>query len=296
LAEISTVDDSFPADFRGIIADNKTAKELEERAKKLKPSGPPPQLSPVGRAVHFLRGMNSRANFALPAFYLFLGASQGGENECCVEDYPGAVLKHSLEFSSINTISLACRKVFDHKPKGLTGASFAKTSDETIMKVASYWAAQSSREKEEAIIALHLLRSLFSECSRNDAALLDTRKSSTLGRRIAVLKQHANREAAHLSLEYYEFTILDCAHVVAALCLLGEIVNSFDSPNAEPKYYDNLDVAAHKAAKSIFPGLPEQRLFQEMKVEMQAGLSWQWSIERGKHMFLEQLPHAIGWW
>jgi hypothetical protein len=237
--------------------------------------------------------MNSRANFGLPAFYRFLGASS--EKECHIEGSPGVILKHSLAFSSVNTISLACRKVFDHKSNGLTGAGFAKISDETLIEVASFWATRSSRERDEAATALLLLRSVVLECSRTDSDLLNTRQTSTLGRRIAVFRQHANRAAAHLSLDYYEFTILDFAHVVAALCLLGEMVNSFDSPSPDPEYYDNLDAAAHEAAKSIFPGLPELRLFREMKVETQARLSWQWGIERGKHMFLGQLPHAIGW-
>ena len=277
-----------------LTADNKRAKELEERGARLKRSGPPLELSPAERAIHFLRGMKSRASLALPAFYLFLGSN--GNKECHLEGYPGVVLKHSLAFSSVNTISLATRKVFDHKTNGLTGAGFAKMSDETLIEVASYWSKRSSREEDQAATALLLLRSVFSECSKTDSDLLDERKASTLGRRIAVLKQHANHEAAHLSLEHYEFTVLDCAYVVAGLCLLAEIVHSFDSPNPDTEYYNNLDVAAHEAAKSIFPALPELRLFQELNVEMQARLSWEWGVDRGKQMFLEQLPHAIGWW
>lgn len=281
-----------------LTKDNTAERELEARARKMKPAGRPAALTPVERAIHFLRGVESRAGFALSEFYLFLGSTQNEPVKCSVEGYPGKVLTHSLAFSSINTISLACRKVFDHKPNGpnLTGSSFAKTSDETLKEVAAFWSERSSRSEEEAITALLLLRDLFSDCSKNESQLLDVSKSSTLGRRIGVLKQHANREAAHLSLEYYEFEIRDCAHVVAALCHLGEIVRSFDRPDANPDYYNELDVGAHSAAKSIFPEMPDIRLFQEIEVEPQARLCWQWGIERGKQMFHEQLPHAMGWW
>ena len=77
-----------------------------------------------------------------------------------------------------------------------------------------------------------------------------------------------------MSLEYYEFGILDCAHhVVAGITLLAEIVRSFDRPDAEPKFYESLDEAAYSAAKGIFCNLPDIRLFQGMEVEMQARLS-----------------------
>ena len=92
-----------------LTKDNTMEKELEARAKKMKPSGPPAVLTPAERAIHFLRGVNSRAGFSLSEFYLFLGSTQKGAIKCSIDGYPGKVLTHSLAFSSINTISLACR-------------------------------------------------------------------------------------------------------------------------------------------------------------------------------------------
>jgi hypothetical protein len=273
---------------------NRSAENLlAERAKRLKPSGPPMQLNPLERAVQFLRGVGSRATMALPAFYLFHGAKTNGDHACMIEGYPGVVLKHVIKFSSIGTISLSCRKAFDHGASGLTGANFAKNSDETLARVAEYWSANSGRSVEEAFTALNLLRSIFRDCAKKDTALLDA--STPLGCRIALLKQYANRSAAHLSLESYEFSTLDCAHVVAALTVLGEIIRSFDDPQEQPTYFDTLDDASLSAARQLFPSMPNMRLFANIKIEMQARLCWQWEIERGQEMLLEHLPYAIGW-
>jgi hypothetical protein len=229
----------------------------------------------------------------LPAFYLFFGANADGDKPCAIEGYPGVVLKHSVKFSSVGTVTLSCRKAFDHGAKGLTGANFGKNSDETLAKVAEYWSRNSGRSFEEAFAALDLLRSIFRDCAKTDTALLSA--AAPLGRRIGLLKQHADRSAAHLSLESYEFSTLDCAHVVAALTVIGEIIRSFDGPNAQPTYFDMLDDASLSAARQLFPGTPDIRLFKHMKIEMESRLCWQWGVERGRRMILEQLPYAIGW-
>jgi hypothetical protein len=267
--------------------------DLVERAKRLRPKGPPIQLDPLERAVHFLRGVSARATMVLPAFYLFLGAKTNGDPECMIEGYPGIVLKHAIRFSSVGTISLSCRKAFDHGGSGLTGANFAKTSDEVLSEVATYWSGNSGHPVEEALAALNLLRAIFRECAKSDTALLNT--TAPLCLRIALLKQHANRSAAHLSLENFEFSTLDCTHVVAALIILGEIIRSFDEPGDQPTYFDTLDEASLSAARQLFPSTPDTRLFASMKIETQARLCWQWGIEMGGRMLLEQLPYAIGW-
>jgi len=276
-----------------LTVDRSAEHVLAERAERLKPSGPPMQLNPLERAVHFLRGVNSRATMALPAFYLFHGAKASGEHTGMIQGYPGVVLKHVIEFSSISTISLSCRKAFDHGASGLTGANFAKNSDETLTAVAEYWASSSGRSVDEAFTALYLLRAIFKDCAKTDTALLNA--AAPLGRRIALLKQHANRSAAHLSLESYEFSTLDCAHVVAALTMLGEVIRSFDNSHEQPTYFDTLDEASLSAARQLFPSMPDMRLFANIKIEMQARLCWQWGGERGRQMLLEQLPYAIGW-
>jgi hypothetical protein len=191
----------------------------------------------------------------------------------------------------LNTIALACRKAFDHG-RGLTGAAFGRISDLTLEKHAEHWARYSAQNKEDAYIALHFLRTFFAKCSKKPDALF--KEGTTLGRRIGFVKQYADRSAAHLSLEYYEFDTLDIAHVVAALTLVGSIICSFDN-GAPPEYFNQIDEAAFDAAVALFPDTPRIRLFEHMKVEMQARLCWQWGEERGMHMLTEQLPYAISW-
>lgn len=268
-----------------IRVDDGESKALAARAQRSQPSGAPLSPDPTTSAVQFLRGVSSRATFVLPAFYLFLGANSQHSDVCSVSGYPGLVLKHAMRFSSINTITLCCRKAFDHAANGLTGAAFAKSSDETLCKVAEYWANSSARSAHEANSALALLRT-------SSRLLAGT---TTLGKRIGLLKQHADRSAAHLTLENYEFSTLDCAHVVGALTLIGEIIRSFDDASAGSQYFDELDEAARAAARSLFPQLADIRLFGHMKIAEQARGCWKHDLKIGQHMLFEQLPYATGW-
>lgn len=256
--------------------------------------GPPHELTPVERAVHFLRGIRSRATLALASFHLYHGARLVGDSTCIVSGYPGVVLKHTIEFSSISTIALSCRKAFDHDPKQLTGKEFAKNSDVTIQAVADYWTKNSNRTYDEACSALVFLRSFFKECAQTDTKLLQG--EITLGRRIGLLKQYANRSAAHLSMESYEFDIFDCAHVVCALVLIAEIVRSFDAIEDGAEYFDSIDAAALSAAEQIFPGMGDARLLKSFKIETQARVAWQWGHREGLTMLFERLPRVTGWY
>lgn len=274
--------------------DRSAEHELTDRAKRMTPRGRPFQLSPLERGVHFLRGVSSRATMALPAFYLFHAAAANTDRACTIDGYPGLVFKHSVSFSSLATVALACRKAFDHKANGLTGANFGKTSDATLEEHAEYWAKHSKRSQQDAHAALYLLRSVFQDCAKTDTALFHD--ATPLGQRIGLLKQYADRSAAHLSFEGYEVSTLDCVHVIAALVLIGEIIRSFDHASSLSTYFDTLDEAAFSAAKQLFPTTPNLRLFQHMKIETQAQLCWQWGAEQGRQMILEQLPYAIGWY
>jgi hypothetical protein len=228
----------------------------------------------------------------LPAFYLFHGANTYGNNGSVIAGYPGVVLRHAIRFSSVGTVSLACRKAFDHGAKGLTGSNFAKNSDETLHGVADYWSRNSGRSLRDAFTALNLLRCVFQDYARTDRDLFD--RGDPLGRRIGLLKQHADRSAAHISLEHFEFSILDCAHVVSALTLIGEIIRTFDGPDARSAYFDTLDEASLSAARYLFPAMPNIRLFQDVKIEKQARLCLEGDIERGL-LLLNQLPQTNGW-
>lgn len=251
------------------------------------------QLHPWERTIHFLRGVHSLATRTLPVFYLFHGANTDGDHAGAIEGYPGVVLKHVLKLSAVDTVSLSCRKAFDHDAKKLTGANFAQNSEETLKRVAAYWSKTSNRSLQDALAALVLLQWIFQDCAKTDTELF--KAAAPLGRRIGLLKQHANRAAAHLTLETYEFSILDCAHVVAALTVIGEIIRSFDAPHTQPTYFDTLDEASLIAARQLFPTMPDRRLFQDLPIEAQSRFCWQWGIERGRQMLLEGLPYKISW-
>jgi len=275
-----------------IKIDRSAEQILADRVQGLKPTGPPIHLTPLQQAVQFLRGVHSCATLTLPAFYLHLGSTGKGEPPCSIAGYPGLILKHSLQFSSIGTIALSCRKAFD-TAKGLTGAKFSQLSDSTLTEVAEYWANSSGRPNQDAYAALDLLRSVFRDCAKGETQLMAA--PAPLGRRIALLKQYADHAAAHLSLDTYEFSTLDCVHVVAALTVIGEIIRSFDDSNSPPTYFDTLDEASFNAAKQLFPTLPNLRLFGNIQIEMQSRLCWQFGGNKGRQMLLEQLPYAFGW-
>lgn len=274
--------------------DNREALALARRTEELTQTEQVAPLDVKSKTVHFLRGVESRSTFALSSFYLFLGSTAQRSSDTLVEGYPGAVLKSTLEFSSANTISLACRKAFDDGTKGLTGSIFSKTSDETLLGVAQYWSEISQLPTEDAASTLVFLREIFSILSQSSQKLL--RQDATLSRRIGLLKQHANRSAAHLSHEPFSFSLLDCAHVVAALTLIGEMIRRFDKPSAGEGYFDAVDAAAHSAATALFPETPNLRLFQNVKVSDQARWCWKGGHSKGRQMLLEQLPFAIGWY
>jgi hypothetical protein len=208
-----------------------------------------------------------------------------------VPGYAGKVFQSQVRLASLNTIALACRKAFDHG-KGLTGAEFGRASNSTLEKHAAHWARNLTNSEEDAYRALHFLRTFFAKCAKKPDALF--REGTTLGRRIGLVKQYADRSAAHLSLENHEFDTLDLAHLVAALTLVGSIICSFDN-GTPPEYFNQIDKAAFEAAAFLFPSVPKIRLFEKMKVDMQARLCWQWGEEQGIQMLTEQLPYAISW-
>ena len=278
-----------------LTLDRSAERALADRAERLKSRRPPIDLNPMERAVHFLRGTYSRATLALPQFYLLLASNNDDDEQPCgIEGYPGLIFKHAIRFSSIGTISLACRKVFDHATTGLTGASFSKCSKENLEKVAQYWASKSNRSIQDALSALQFLQLIFRDCARTHSDLLSS--TAPLSRRIGLLKQYADRSAAHLSMENYEWSPLDCAHVVAALAVIGEIIRGFDDPSEQPTYYDTIDQASLIAARKLFPALPDVRLFQHIEVEAYSRRCWQSGPDLGRKMLLEELPYAIGWY
>jgi hypothetical protein len=266
--------------------------DLFARSQRMIRNGPPFKLVGTGRSVQFLRGVFSRASLCLPAFYYFLGSASAHDEAKTSPDFPFKVAQTYSEFSDLNTLSLNCRKIFDHASKpDLTGANFAKSSDATLQEHAKYWSNISARSIHEALTALKFLRRFFSECSKTDTELLQA--DSQLQKRIGLLKQHADRAAAHLSLENYELDIKDLAHFTGACVLVGEIIRSFDSPSLGPNYFNEVDAGSYQAAKRIFPQISKFQLFANIKLEQQARIYWQFEDE-GIYMLLNRLHYALG--
>ena len=267
--------------------------DLSYRAGAMLKSEKPLRLFGVQRSIHFLRGVASRASMSLPAFYYFLGAKSTVENIDHNQNYELEVARSYSGFSDLNTVSLACRKIFDHSVSNdLTGANFGKTKDNIISEHARYWSDTSERSVEECEDALLFLREVFQEYAKTDQNLLI--QKGDLAKRIGLLKQHADREAAHLSLENYSLDILDIAHFTAAIVICGEIIRSFDSPLLKDDYFDELDLTSYQVAKRVFPSIKDFRLFKTMEVSKQARSYWKLRKIEKASKCLDQLQWALG--
>lgn len=267
--------------------------KLHARSERLVRSGAPFKLSGTALSVQFLRGVFSRASLCVPAYYYFLGSACARNEAKGTADYPFKIAQSYSEFSDLNTITLSCRKIFDHSRKpDLTGGNFSKLSDAILEEHAAYWAKCSSRSKDDALTALKFLRRFFRECSQTDTHLLQSK--SQLQKRIGLLKQHADRAAAHLSLEDYSLDIIDLTHFTVACAVVGEIVRSFDMPHVGTNYFNELDAASYQAAKRVFPQITKFQLFTHWKMETQARLYWQWGEDRGIQILLNQVHNAVG--
>jgi hypothetical protein len=263
---------------------------LHSRARRLTRTGEPTKLDPVNTSVQFLRGFFSRATFCLPALYHFLGSAYAKETDIFQDDGALAVARAYAEFSGLNTLTLCCRKIFDHDPNRLTGAKFAKMKDPDLRRHAEYWATRSSKDLDEVWTALIFLRNFFKEFSKNDTELLSGK--TPLHMRIGLLKQHANRAAAHLTLDDYAIACLDVLHFTAAIVLVAEIVKCFDMANLGGDYFNRIDASSREAALKIFPCIKGKALFCSVSVEQQARLhvlaGWDQSLE-----ILAGLPNTI---
>lgn len=243
-------------------------------------------------AIQFLSGAAARASYVLPALYLALGARLLPEDPA--RTHWQVVQTAALEESSLHTIGLACRSIFDDKTSGLSGKRIANMSDATLASVAEYWSERSGRAAEDASKALDLLRGLFTRCAQPEKILLN--QPSLLERRIGLLKYYANRQAAHISLEDYLFDALDLVHVSAAIVLVGAVIFDFDGPSGADMYFDSIDEAGWRAAKEAFPDLSIGRLFEGWNIHREASLKWTSSRTDGVEYILNQLPSALGYW
>lgn len=269
-----------------------SSKNLDSRIRQLRKLDRSVELEASTRAIQFLRGVASRSTFMLPAFYAQLGSS--AYNERADIPYWQKVHASSIKLSSLQTISLGCRSIFDDSRKGMTGKVFSLISDETLMAVAKYWGGKTNRQTDDAARALNFLRMLFEACSRQRNSLLI--EPSLLARRVGLLKFHADRQSAHISLEPYLFHLSDLSHVVAAISMIGAIIADFDMPSMSKDYFNAIDEAGWRASEESFPGLALPRLFGNFNILEQARLCWRFEVFDGLNMLLNRLPAALGWW
>lgn len=267
--------------------------DLFSRSKKMLKAGKPYQLVGTERSVQFLRGVFSRATLCLPALYYLMGTAYSKASSQNTNSYSSQVAECYLEFSSLNTLSLSCRKVFDHgKKPDLTGANFGKLSDTILDEHAAYWSHHSGKTKSECIQSLVFLRHFFSEYSKTPDQLLKV--EGYLHKRIGLLKQHADRSAAHLSLEDYSLNIFDMVHFTSSIVIVGEIVRSFDRPDLSDKYFNEIDVAAYEGAKKVFPQIEEFQIFSGMEICHQARSYWRYHQQEDIQSLFDQLQYALG--
>lgn len=152
--------------------------EVAKRAERLTRRTPPTSIGDIGTSVQFLRGVGSRATYALSSFYLLISADIEGKNHCTIAGHAGKVFQSQVRFSSLNTIALACRKAFDHG-KGLTGATFGRVSDST-------WRSMQSTGLNTRLTAkaMHIRPSFFSVLSSR-RTLRNRKPCSKMGQRLA---------------------------------------------------------------------------------------------------------------
>ena len=269
-----------------------SSKNLDSRIDRLRKIDRPIELEASTRAIQFLRGVASRSTFLLPAFYAQLGSSAYSKRK----DVPYWQQVHaaSVEFSSLQTISLGCRSTFDDDRSGLTGKVFSLISDTTLAAIAEYWGKKSNQQTDDAAKALRFLREVFKACSHQRKSLLT--QPSLLARRVGLLKFHADRQSAHLSLEPFMFHLSDLSHLVAAISIMGAIIGDFDMPVWSKDYFNAIDAAAWQATDESFPGLGLPRLFEHFNVLEQGRLYWRFEAFDGLNMLLNQLPAALGCW
>ncbi len=267
--------------------------DLEARAERMRRKEEPLRLHGKLRSIHFLRGVMSRASMSLPALYYFLGTAQSAENANASSDFPFRVAHSYLEFSTLNSLSLNCRKVFDHaRNPDLTGGNFGRLPDKVIEEHAHYWSERGDNSFDDALRALVFLREFFREYALTDTELLKAK--GRLHKRIGLLKQHADRAAAHLSLQDYELDLRDIVHVVAALVIVGEVIRSFDAPRMGDEHFNDVDAASHAAASRTFPSLPDFRMFGHMKIHQQARAYWKMYQYESIPQFFDRLEWALG--
>lgn len=283
-----------PVQIRLIINDV-SERESRQRAQRLRRTGAPTPtpLDPHTRIILFLRAVSGRASIALANFYLILGAGTVDRRAEPRPEYDEIVKASSIGYAARTTLSMCCRQIFDHERGELSANLLANANPETIARCAAYWSERDNTEGD-AHGALVFLQALFEKCARHPNRLIGD-SCSLLEHRIAVVVNHANSESAHITVDPFEVDIFDLAHVAAALGVIGAVIANFDDGSAQTRFV-NVDEAAYRVARTMFPLLNVPRLFERFELPMQLQPYWKFPIEIALDHVLNQLPRSIGWW
>jgi hypothetical protein len=274
------------------ITDRETLARIERVAK------PPASVGNAKtRSILFLRAVAGRASLCLPALYQFLGAAHATPEDPDIKrrwTYPSQVEHYMAEFSSLCVIALSLRAIFDHAKGPLSARTIASLKPEEAQSLAEYWKTKNRSKAEDADAGLEFVCDLLQRCAISIGSA--KRSECVLTRRIAMLKAYADRTAAHITLQDYEFTIPDVAHAALATCLLGAVIHQFDMPASDGvDYLSGLDEASYTAALRMFPELRKTpRFFHKEKLKSMLPVLYRGRIRSGADYLSEWLPSTLG--
>lgn len=275
-------------------------KDTLERLGKVRAS--PEEINqPSHRVLLFLRQVEGRASIALASFYTDLALSIASEDQRQAWSYAEKVKFQALQYSARWTTALCVRAIYDHAKGTLTARAVRDASPDVEDRVTKFWAERNSREEKQARAAFKFLREHF---ARSAIPISSAPNSEcVLARRVALLKAYADREGAHISVQHYEFTTVDLAHVVTATALVGAVIHHFDFPvSAMPEaptggaFIARLDEGAHQAAMSLCPWATKlPRMFEKADLEaMVPNLYRENRLISGAEYLSSYLPSALG--
>jgi len=152
----------------------------------------------------------------------------------------------------------------------------------------------SGRAKKDALNALQVLRDFFKACSKHENNLL--KDGSRLCKRIGLLKQYANRSAAHLTLENYQVTWLDVLHVTASTLVVAEIIRPFDRPDLDADYFDRINESSLDAIQKLYPETLPLKLFHKIGIANLAEQCLEGGKEYSLDLLLERIPDTLSYY
>lgn len=277
--------------FRFSTSDEDTLARIERAAKRSSSI-----TEPSTRAVLFLRGACGRAALCHSNFYLYVGATISSENEIRSWIPPHRLRHYAIRHSAISTIALGIRSMYDDvRSSDLNAKRVISLSDVDFAKVVSYWANGEQEKEARARRTLSLIQRVLARGAVSiDAA---AKSPCVLTRRIALMKAYADRQAAHVSHENYEYDVFDVAHVVAATAIVGAMIHEFDEPTEKgTEWLNAMDKAAYEAATELFPALkPQPRLFDRCDLDNLFKVATEGKLTDGAEYLSTWLLSALGW-